>query len=257
MWLSPEILNWQISLGTHEEHNRKFGARSYEIWSHAEHLFSQPYNEFRISGISTLWRAIDHRLRLVERIYSLKNIPIKDKPNDYLNLLEFLGIVRPLMLQKLKEIRNAVEHEDASPPDTESCQVFLEFTWYFLRSTDGMTQRLITHLLLESADGLSGEDSEYWFDIDNGPRRNWIPKISGWVTPNLISGQPIDNWFIVKVDRSETRNELVDRLKDVESADSLNSSGRGRNPEDIFISGEIRGTGESLKNVTKLFLGVI
>src|SRR5215213_5775128 len=176
MWLSSEILNWRISLGTLEEHNRKFGTRSYEIWSHAEQLLSQPSNEFRISGISTLWRAIDHRLRLVERIYSLKNIPVKDKPTDYLNLLEFLGIVRPLMLQKLKEIRNAVEHEDASPPDAESCQIFLEFTWYFLRSTDGMTQRLITHLMLESADSLSGEDSDYWLGIDNGPGRNWIPK---------------------------------------------------------------------------------
>ena len=257
MWLSPEILNWHISLGTHEEHNRKFGARSYEIWSHAEHLINQPSDEFRISGISTLWRAIDHRLRLVENIYSLKNLPIQAKPNDYLALLEFLAIVRPLMLQKLKEIRNAVEHEDASPPDAESCQVFLEFTWCFLRSTDGMTQRLITHLQLEPTENLSFEDAYYWFDIQNGPNRNWIPHISGWVTPDLISDHSIDNWLAVKAARTETRKQLIQRVKDSESQDTLDGSGRGRNPEDIYVSDEIRGPSESLKNLTKLFLGVL
>lgn len=257
MWLSPEILSWQISLGTYEEHNRKFGARSYEIWSHAEQLLGHSSSEFRISGISTLWRAIDHRLRLIEHIYSLKNIPIKAKPTDYLNLLEFLGTVRPLMLQKLKEIRNAVEHEDASPPDIDSCQIFLEFTWYFLRSTDGMTQRLITHLLLESTDRLPAEDADYWLDMENGPHRAWIPKISGWVMPDLISDESMDNWLMVKVDRTETRTDLINRLRDVEDEDSLEDSGRGRNPDDIYISGEIRGTSESLKNLAKLFLGII
>lgn len=255
MWLSPQILDWRISLGTHEEHNRKFGARSYEIWAHGEHLFSQSSNEFRISGLTSLWRAIDHRMRLLERIYSLKSIPVKDKPSDLLNLLEFLGIVRPLMLQKLKEIRNAVEHEDASPPDAESCQIFLEFTWYFLRSTDGMTQRLITHLLLESVD-TPNEEADYWFEIDNGPAESWVPKIAGWLTPDLVSAHPIDNWFTVKVERTDTREELTKRLKDSMTKDSIDEPGRGRNPADIYVTGEIRGPSRPLKHLTQLFLGV-
>jgi hypothetical protein len=257
MWLSPEILKWQITLGAHEEHNRRFGARSYEIWSHAEDLLNQHSKDFRISGITTLWRAIDHRLRLLERIYSFKKIPIKNKPTDYLHLLEFLGIVRPLMLQRLKDLRNTVEHEDEFPPDCESCQVLLEFTWYFLRSTDGMTQSLITHLLLEAEPQPMGEDSDYWFDIDTYPHQNWIPRISGWIPPGLISNEPKNDWLMVEVDRAETRAELIERLRHSEDDQSLDSSGRGRNPDDIYISGEVRGGSEALKNLIKMFLGVV
>jgi len=155
------------------------------------------------------------------------------------------------MLQKLKEIRNAVEHQDAFPPDTESCQVFLEFTWYFLRSTDGMTQRVLTHLLLESGN-TPNEEADYWVDIDNGPSRRWVPMIAAWLTPDLVSAQPEDHWFTVKVEDTETREDIIRREKD-----SINDSGRGRNPEDIYIRGEIRGPSEPLKNLTRLFLGVI
>lgn len=256
MWLSPEILKWQITLGTHEEHNRRFGARSYEIWSHAEDLLNQHSKDSRISGISTLWRAINHRLRLIERIYSLKQIPIKNKPADYLHLLEFLGIVRPLMLQRLKDIRNAVEHEDEFPPDCESCQVLLEFTWYFLRSTDGITQSTITRLQLEAEPNLRGEESDYWLEIENRPHQNWIPTISGWITPDLVSKEPRSDWLIIKPDKAETRAELVDRLKDSETEEALADPGRGRNPEDVYISGEVRGGSEPLTNLIRMFLGL-
>jgi hypothetical protein len=249
MYLSPEILNWRVSIGTHVEHDRKLGVRSYEIWAHAEQLLAQALDDYRVSGITTMWRAIDHRIRLLERIYSLKNIPIKDKPNDPLNLLEYLGIVRPLMLQKLKEIRNAVEHEDMSPPSSEDCNVLLEFTWYFLRSTDGMVQRMTTHLLLELTD-TPNEGADYWLDIDHAPFSNWI-------MPELVSNQPKDNWFALKVEHTETRDVLVSRLKDQEDKESIGESGRGKNPEDIYIRGEIRGPSDSLKKLTKLFLGVM
>jgi hypothetical protein len=250
VWLSPKFLEWQISIGGHEEQNRNFGAHSYEIWTHGEQLLRQSSEQARISGLTSLWRAIDHRMRLLERINSLKSIPIKDKPSDLLNLLEFLGIVRPLMLQKLKEIRNAVEHQDAIPPDTESCRVFLEFTWYFLRSTDGMTQRVPTHLLLESGN-TPNEEADYWVEVDNGPRRRWVPKIAAWLTPDLVSAHPEDHWFRVNEEHTETRADLIRREKDL-----INDFGRGRDPEDIFITGEIRGPSEPLKNLTKLFLGI-
>jgi len=256
MWLSPEILNWRVSIGAYVEHDRKLGARSYEIWAHAEKLFAQALDDYRVNGITTLWRAIDHRIRLLERIYLLKSIPIKDKPNDTLNLLEYLGIVRPLMLQKLKEVRNAVEHEDASPPSPEDCNVLREFTWYFLRSTDGMVQRMTTHLLLELTDTPNG-DADYWFDIDNAPFMSWIPRFSGWVMPMLVSDQPKENWFNVKVKHTETRDVLVLRLKGHEDEESIGEPGRGRHPEDIYIRGEIRGPSDSLKKLSKLFLGII
>jgi hypothetical protein len=108
-----------------------------------------------------------------------------------------------------------------------------------------------THLLLESVD-TSNEEADYWFDIDNGPSRRWVPNIAGWLTPDLLSARPADHWFAVKVEHIETREDLIGREKD-----AINDRGRGRNPEDIYLRGEIRGPSEPLKNLTRLFLGVI
>src|SRR5258706_16070804 len=144
MWVNPIVFNWDPMVESSSDYTSTAWKRSYELWSHAEQILSKPTTEFeRANLIMNLRRAVDRRVRLLDQRYSFRSIPIKDKPSDVLALLEFVGAVRPRMLQKLIEIRNAVEHEDADPPDHETCEVFLEFTWYFLKSTDLITQRVV------------------------------------------------------------------------------------------------------------------
>jgi len=105
--------------------------------THAEQTLQSSATDLdRANAILEMRRSISRRIRLLDERYSLRSIPIKEKPSDFLKLLEFVGVVRPTMLQQLIDIRDGVEHEDAEPPDLERCKVFLEFIWYFLKSTD-------------------------------------------------------------------------------------------------------------------------
>lgn len=92
-----------------------------------------------------LWNAIDLRLQHLRNIYGLRRLakqaqwPAGD--GEGLKTLERLGLVRPLILRELKEVRDAVEHEDAAHPDVDACRNYVDLVWYFLRSTDIFVSR--------------------------------------------------------------------------------------------------------------------
>lgn len=249
-YLSHEVLNWHPEAqgsSVEDEHQWK---RPYEIWSHAEAVLANATTEFlRVDVITTLKRAIDHRVRLLNDLYSFKSIPIREKPTETLNLLEFLGIVRPLMLRRLLDIRNAVEHEDASPPSHDDCSTFLEFTWYFLKSTDRLSQSVLIDFNLRPPQ----DEDYYWLNVTLGPEENWIPKIWGWITPDMISQLPSDHGLVVNIESTETRTELAARLKGSSGAVKRNETGRGKHPDDICIRGEVRGNADALLELVKMY----
>jgi hypothetical protein len=254
MWLTPEILEWRVEAqgGSFADENQ--WKRPYDIWAHAEQVLSHPTTEFlRVDVITTLKRAIDHRVRMLNNLYSFKRIPIKEKPSEILNLLEFAGVVRPLMLQKLLDIRNAVEHEDASPPDHESCQMFLEFAWYFLRSTDKMAQQV-----LEDFGIFPPKEAHYYgMSVYSGPENSWIPKLWGWITPDMLSNVSKAGWIVLDVEEIETREELTERLKDSGNPVIDGESGRGRYPNDMCISAKVRGPSGALIQLLKMYFAAV
>ena len=127
VWLSPEVLQWFNYSGSGAEPDVAIRLRAYEIWNHAERVLRHAESDLQlVDVITTLKRAIDHRVRALDEIYSFGSIPIRDKPSEVLSILESLEVVRPLMFRNLLEIRNAVEHQDAPPPDQKNCQVFLD-----------------------------------------------------------------------------------------------------------------------------------
>jgi hypothetical protein len=87
--------------------------RPYSHWRHAEELLDTASNEFqRTDIITTLKRAIDVRLRALSAAYEFKRIPLADLPQGQLEQLAYLGVLRPLLIGRLIEIRNRIEHED-------------------------------------------------------------------------------------------------------------------------------------------------
>jgi len=251
MYLTSEILDWGGDSQSYSGNDEQLWKRAYEIWSHAEHVLSNPTSDFlRVDAITTLKRSIDHRVRALNNLYSFRSIPIKNKPSEILNLLEFAGIVRPLMLQRLLDIRNAVEHEDMSPPDTEACQMFLEFTWYFLKSTDRLVQLVLDDFGLRP---LNDDNTYYWLNVRSGPKHNWLPKLTGWVTPEMLSTDPKDKWLAINVEKTETRKELTARLKGTSAAVKKGDRGRGKNPDDIFIHAEVRGPSDALIKLLRMY----
>jgi hypothetical protein len=245
MWLTPKILEWETSYATEREFRDESWRRAYSLVSHAEHLLEQSRSElFRIDAITTLKRAVDHRLRLLDEIYEFRKIPIGNKPSGNLDLLDYLGIVRPKMVQKLIEIRNLIEHENTDPPGEEACFDFVEFTWYFLRSTDLLVRRSIQTVHLRIPEDES-EPKYYTVGITFDPKGNWIPKLFAWVTPSMISEQPVNDWLTLKVESTITRGALV-----ATSGEPLDPTGwdlyRGKNADDTHLEGEIRGPAHHL-----------
>lgn len=251
MWLDHQILNWNSFSDGGAIQNEKLALRAYEIWSHAEKLLNKSLSELdRVDVVTSIKRAIDHRVRLLDKLYNFRKIPIKDKPSDLLGLLEFSGLLRPIMLKKLIDIRNSVEHEDSSPPNTETCQVYLEFAWYFLRSTDPHTRLVRNPFTLTMDDG----DEDYWAAFDLSPGENWLPKIRGWFPQEMVSNQPIDSWLSLKVRRTETRRDLLERESLPHDVDE---DGRGKESVDVFVDAEIRGPSNGLAQLIRLYFKVI
>jgi hypothetical protein len=69
MWLSPKILEWEPSGSGRGGFKNESWRRAYSIFSHAEHLLEHSTSDlFRVDAITTLKRAVDHRLRLLDEI---------------------------------------------------------------------------------------------------------------------------------------------------------------------------------------------
>lgn len=252
VWLSPEVLQWQSYGQGGKQPDISIRARAYEIWKHAEDLLRHAASDLQlVDVITTMKRAIDHRIRALDKAYAFRTIPIKDKPAELLDLLEFLEIIRPLMFRKLVEIRNAVEHEDATPPHYDTCQLFLEFAWYFLRSTDRMLAVISDSIQLFVLD----EDDEYWLDLEYGPDKTWNPQVRGYVRSDLISTQPTADWIVLKSTRIETRAQIIKRLK--ADGNSAWKSHEKSNLDDIFLQADVRGPQDVIVSLTKLYFSAV
>ena len=254
-WLSPEILAWQALSFVGDPPNEDLVSRSYAMLEHAEKLLQHPSSDLSlVDVVTTLRRAVDRRVRALHAVYSFRTIPVRDKPNDPLLLLEFFGIVRSRMFQKLVDIRNAVEHEDATPPDLETCKDFAEFTWYFLRSTDRILQNVTDGFELQPF----GHDERYYsLRVTYGPENSWKPSVWGWIRPGMMIERPEAEWIYLNLEKSETRKELTKRLRGTPGAVKRNEDGRGRNSNDVCISGEVRGPASAILRISKTYFALI
>ena len=251
-WLDPSVLSWSAFTETSGIHDDKSWKRPYEIWEHAMATLKATPSEFqRTDALIALRRAVDRRVRQLQGIYDPKMIPIATKPSGVLELFTFFGVVRPQMLERLIEIRNRVEHEDAAPPSLDDLQVYQELVWYFLRSTDFLVRQSVESFMLNRDEE---RFSSYWLEVTFGPEVDWIPKFRGWVEPNHWSPNHRPDWIHVQNASEEPKKELLARTPSPENVGlpgEFNS--RGENPGDLYIQGEIRGPDAALRQLTALY----
>jgi hypothetical protein len=248
LWLSPEVLEWP-SYSTGGSEPEVALQRSYEIWGHAEKVLGNATTELElVDVITTLKRSIDVRIRTLNRIYCFGQIPIRNKPSDPLSLLELFGIVRPLMFHNLVEIRNAVEHEDVPPPDVKGTQVFLEFAWYFLKSTDRLLQVVSKSVEFNAPE--KGQNGRYWLELEYGPEAKWDPSIRGWVRSDMISHDPVGNWIVLSPTSLE---EHLKKRFDIEVPSLDDDSNRMTRPNDSYILANVRGPENVLLRLTNRY----
>jgi len=137
-----------------------------------------------------LKRALNHRLKLIEEIYSFKFVEINNRPKGYLEILEVFGVVRPFLMKRLLTIRNGIEHNDEKPPSYERCLELLDVVWYFLKSTDSMVQFAVRDLAFEIEEE---GDNSYYFGLRYVQQERDIFIINGTIPENLIYDEPTPN----------------------------------------------------------------
>jgi hypothetical protein len=147
MYICGEILDWSYyydnASGLSYEEEQLLVGRAHEIWRHASSLISADCSEFSVAdAITGLKRAVNHRLKALTRVYCFDALPFHSQKKT-LEKFQFYGIIRPAMLKDLFEVRNLIEHMDVPPPSVDACSRYVDFVWYFLKSTDSL---LATHL---------------------------------------------------------------------------------------------------------------
>ncbi|WP_462410394.1 hypothetical protein [Neobacillus sp. Marseille-QA0830] len=182
MWISKEILSWkgEVDSSFLNEHD----IRSYQLWSHAENILNNHHDELHLAdAIYALIRSVIRRLEVLNEIHSFLKINPPLFPKKTLEQLSYLGIIRPLLLERLIKIRNEIEQDDLSPPSINQCSELLDVVWYFLRSTDSLVKNPPNSITCYPKWG----QEEEWISIQTGYKEHWNIIVSGKIPSSLVS----------------------------------------------------------------------
>ncbi|MGW1401056.1 hypothetical protein ACWCRF_20880 [Streptomyces sp. NPDC002405] len=187
--------------------NRK--SLAYSSHAHADHRIKTHATEWdRIDAILALKRAMQLRIDNLDSLYGFKQYP-DFKQLGPLGLLEQWGVIRQRMLRRMRQLRNAVEHEGAEPPSLEECEDYAEVVWWFLRGTSPLLMPLDN---IDYGGAFVGE-IEYAYN----PLRIMI---SGDVSPSLISQEAHPGWARLKTEIAHY-GDVKGKMTPVEVDDGL------------------------------------
>lgn len=245
VWINPEILNWHpVNTGGVDVTERN---RSYEHWKHADQLAASAKSELDwIDVIATLYRAIDLRVMLLNKTYRFKSIPISNKPKELYELMAYLGIIRPLVLKSLHDIRDRVEHQDARPPDPTRRTELIEFAWYFLRSTDCLLRGVGESLELYPT---KGDDERHELMIGLLVDNQWSLSMRGWLSTDYIVSTNLQDW--IEIELIETRNarefkeKVLIRFPNFPFVEKMDA--------DLYIAGKLLGPAHQIRRIFQIY----
>lgn len=212
MWISSKTLRWP----SYSESNLVLNGdkRPYDLLHHAEELLEINTSSFyRTDAIFSLKRAIDNRVYSLQNLYKLKEIPINNFPKKPIDQLTSLGVIRPYMLEELRNIRNSIEHEDTSPPSYKECLGYIDLVWYFLKSTDSLVFFLHDTWLL-TPDIFHDQDENHQFlevflNVESNHENliDWNFNIRARLNKDNVSEQKKENWIEISFDNESCIEE--------------------------------------------------
>ncbi len=243
MWITSDFLEWPAELKRSRVHSEKrVIKRPYQILRYAEQVFEE--GETGSAGneiMATLRRVIDNRIRALEAVYAFNAIPIQDKPNDPIVVLEYIGVIKSFLCRILVDIRH-----DLAPPTFEGYGTHIEFVWYFLRITDGMLVKTPLVMGFPRPASLDVTSVSYEVSITIDPQGGWSPKIRGLLEDGMISSKPISQWIEVKSEKIEE--------KDIPKQAS--TSMEGGTDHFIYVEGTIRGPDIHLRKLLNIYFSL-
>ena len=183
LFVSNDILKWKASDFSFYDDESMEWHKCYSYLEHSEKLLSiSDSNHFNADVISNLKKAIDHRIKHLAKLYKLKALGRIFGLSKTYELLAELKVIRPVMLGKLLDVRNSLEHQFSEAPPVERCAEYLEFVWYFLKSTDSLAKEVRTDISLSHP-----EIEHLWLTFDISFDSEWSVIVSGWIPGELAS----------------------------------------------------------------------
>jgi hypothetical protein len=247
--LSNAVLSWVPTRQSSSCTDDPDWKTPYRYWKHAEVLLTYPDNEhFRIDCIGNLKRAIDHRVKRLAFLYRFKKIPDPSKPPELLDMLGYFGIARSKMIREVSEVRNLLEHHYKNPPHPQRCQELVEFSWYFLRSTDLLSASVLDNFIL-SPDSETLEEHD-WIEVEYGPETDWQCSVRGWVPDTFLSSE-LDLGISIRLEQRETAEEFTTRAV-AQQLDMYTRRETG-----IYFAGKVLGTPEVFTTLTALYFSTL
>ncbi|WP_449346054.1 hypothetical protein [Streptomyces xanthochromogenes] len=138
MWIDPKLTgayvdgSGRIGLGDDDITRKNLAEFSH---AHADYRLKNHQNEYdRVDAILALKRSMQSRIDHLDSIYGFKQYA-EFRQLGPLGLLDHWGAIRRRMLHRMRQLRNAVEHDGAAPPNLDECEDYAEVTWWFLRGT--------------------------------------------------------------------------------------------------------------------------
>lgn len=254
VWINKKFIEWDaVSDGASIRPPNSLH-RTYELWNHANDILAKHTTKDYLSdAISNLNKAIGTRIKMLNENYHFNKSPFKAKDKKIYKQLEEFGIVRPKLINEITEFRNNIEHNDKTPPPHKKCQDFLEICWYFLKATDLYVLYIKDSILFENP-----KNNKYWVSVNFNFEKGWSASIRGWLTPTDISISDTSDFIKIRVERSETRQQFIDRSSRKDKKGFFTDEDqRGQNPEDVYFSGQLLSNQGEFAAITKQYFKTI
>jgi hypothetical protein len=173
----------------------------HEIWAHGNQLLSKtdPSQQDLAAAIIQFQRAVELRDRLLDQIYRFEQIPGRASNNKYAIMAD-LGIIRPTLKVRLRDLRNSLIHEPSGVQISKNeCELLSDTAWYYLKVTDRIIQHRPYDVEVDYSSPETGR-SILTLTFETVP---WSIKVSGSLSPSHLLRQPAPGCLVVLVDQSE------------------------------------------------------
>ena len=230
MYLNNRVLSWKVEIQSWSEVDEQVKSRAEQLLLRSElHLYTDKSKDSRADCLVTLKRALNHRLKAIEENYEFKKISLPNKPKSYLELLEVLGIVRPLLLKKLLKIRNEIEHEDADPPSYNQCKEYVDVVWYFLKSTNKYVTMASDDIILKKLKA-NGLETQYWINLNIEDKQFTRINIIGWLPKSYLKS---------KTKKADYLSLVINEIHTKRERWTDNKDHKDKLPTDTWINGSV------------------
>jgi hypothetical protein len=253
--LSKKFLDWELFPMTRSSFEGRDIYRPFKYWQQAEKNINTATTEMDyIDSIINMNREVDCRMKWLNKLYQFKSMKFVNYRKNKMDSLEALRIIRSTMILKLNDLRNSLEHRYTNPPNKLRCFEFLDFVWYFLKSSNYLSQNLTEIFDLESP-SRNKIGPNYWVSIEPKPNENWSFLFRGWVPNHFIKKDCQSDDIEVEIESIETKEELeIKRNKKIKKTGSSDDwEGNNKNKKDFYIKGNFIGPNDVLIFITRKY----